>query len=540
MALDSFFVLSRVVSAALLSLLERQKKRTIRAAESPPHGAAVFVMLPLDAFSPSCPVDLSTALPRLAAAGVRGIMVDVWWGICEPAPGSYEFSRYKEIAEMCRSVGLRMQATVSLHACGGNVGDTVNVPLPAWVLEAGDEYGMWYMDRAGFCHRECLSLSADNVSFLPTKPKKPLASKPGNPEIASSNGLPTPALEKSGGEGQPKTADVSQSGAERESSEEVTGIQSDPVLKTVESDVEATEPDHKRTALQAYKEFIVAFLTAMGPDMIGTTIVELQVGCGPCGELRYPSYPLGTGMWEFPGMGEFQCFDKGMLGDLASRAGDAGLPVEWGEPPSDTGSYNAQPNSCSFFRDGFASARGSFFLTWYAEALLTHGDNMMQIAADAIEGHSGITLALKISGIHWWKFTRSRAAEATAGYYSSNQYQCYERIAAMLSKYGAVLDFTCLEMRTWDQPFLKARCGPRQLVREVFQAAEGARVRVAGENALERYDKRAYDQIAKAYRSVDPDLVYGFTFLRLGATLLKDENFRLFEKFVSQMQRIGS
>jgi len=31
---------------------------------------------------------------------------------------------------------------------------------------------------------------------------------------------------------------------------------------------------------------------------------------GPAGELRYPSYPEGNNLWRFPGIGEFQCYDK--------------------------------------------------------------------------------------------------------------------------------------------------------------------------------------------------------------------------------------
>lgn len=35
------------------------------------------------------------------------------------------------------------------------------------------------------------------------------------------------------------------------------------------------------------------------------TIVDIEVGTGPAGELRYPSYPETQG-WSFPGIGEFQ------------------------------------------------------------------------------------------------------------------------------------------------------------------------------------------------------------------------------------------
>jgi beta-amylase len=43
---------------------------------------------------------------------------------------------------------------------------------------------------------------------------------------------------------------------------------------------------------------------------MGNTIVEIQVGMGPAGELRYPSYPESNGTWSFPGIGEFQCYDR--------------------------------------------------------------------------------------------------------------------------------------------------------------------------------------------------------------------------------------
>ena len=34
------------------------------------------------------------------------------------------------------------------------------------------------------------------------------------------------------------------------------------------------------------------------------TVSEVEVGLGPCGELRYPSYPESHG-WQYPGIGEF-------------------------------------------------------------------------------------------------------------------------------------------------------------------------------------------------------------------------------------------
>lgn len=60
----------------------------------------------------------------------------------------------------------------------------------------------------------------------------------------------------------------------------------------------------------------------------GSVLTEITVGLGPAGELRYPAYPEGDGRWRFPGVGEFQCYDKYMLADLKKAADAVGHP-EW-------------------------------------------------------------------------------------------------------------------------------------------------------------------------------------------------------------------
>jgi beta-amylase len=94
-------------------------------------GVPVFVMMPLDtvrkdgnALNRRRAVEASLA--ALKSAGAEGIMVDVWWGIVEAeAPGSYNFNGYMELMEMARKTGLKVQAVMSFHQCGGNVGDSV-------------------------------------------------------------------------------------------------------------------------------------------------------------------------------------------------------------------------------------------------------------------------------------------------------------------------------------------------------------------------------------------------------------------------------
>ena len=60
---------------------------------------------------------------------------------------------------------------------------------------------------------------------------------------------------------------------------------------------------------------------------------------------------------------------------------------------------------------------GRFFLGWYSQELVAHGDRVMGAAADVFNG-TGARLALKCAGIHWWYRTRSHAAELTTGYYN--------------------------------------------------------------------------------------------------------------------------
>ncbi|KAL2652669.1 hypothetical protein R1flu_020797 [Riccia fluitans] len=78
-----------------------------------------------------------------------------------------------------------------------------------------------------------------------------------------------------------------------------------------------------RSPLQVYSDFMRSFRDEFS-NLLGETIMEIQVGMGPAGELRYPSYPESNGTWKFPGIGEFQCYDKYMLLSLKAAADQAG------------------------------------------------------------------------------------------------------------------------------------------------------------------------------------------------------------------------
>jgi hypothetical protein len=144
-------------------------------------------------------------------------------------------------------------------------------------------------------------------------------------------------------------------------------------------------------------------------------IQEVTVSLGPNGELRYPSYPPGSGgADDYVGVGEFQCYDKHMLARLKRHAESSGQPL-WGlSGPHDGPRYDESPESSAFFREpggSWKTAYGDFFLSWYAGELLAHGDRVLAAATRAFEGKP-VQLSAKVPLLHG-----SCAADATAGYH---------------------------------------------------------------------------------------------------------------------------
>jgi beta-amylase len=195
---------------------------------------------------------------------------------------------------------------------------------------------------------------------------------------------------------------------------------------------------------------------------------------GPGGELRYPSYPESNGIWRFPGIGAFQCNDRYMLSSLKAAAESAGKP-EWGHgAPTDAGGYHSWPEDTLFFKGdngGWSTEYGDFFLSWYSQMLQDHGDRVLSGSTSVYGATPGVEVSVKVAGIHWHYGTRSHAPELTAGYYNTRHRDGYLPVARALARHGAVLNFTCVEMRDGEQP-QDARCMPEALVRQVG-AGEG-------------------------------------------------------------------
>mmetsp|Transcript_63216 Transcript_63216/g.112380 ORF Transcript_63216/g.112380 Transcript_63216/m.112380 type:complete len:425 (+) Transcript_63216:2-1276(+) len=291
---------------------------------------------------------------------------------------------------------------------------------------------------------------------------------------------------------------------------------------------------HDRTPMEMYEDWIHAFAKEFSHEL-GSLIVEVMVGLGTDGELKYPSYTNPAAEFRYPGIGMFQASDEHALESLKLAAKKHGHAT-WGQPPSveATGDYNSFPNDTLFFQDNglYQTPYGRFFLSWYSKALIDHGSRKLAMARSALGCcNRNVRLSGKIAGVHWWYKTASHPAELTAGYYNTNGMNAYAEIAEAFSKiHHAAMDFTCLEMTDsshW------ARCGPQELVKQAMSAARQAGIAFTGENAVGFYDATGYGQIL----SHKPPVGYldSVTYLRMCDAFLQPSNLRLFAQFVAQM-----
>ncbi|KAE7999513.1 hypothetical protein FH972_003932 [Carpinus fangiana] len=292
-----------------------------------------------------------------------------------------------------------------------------------------------------------------------------------------------------------------------------------------------------RTAIEVYFDYMRSFRVEFNELFEDDTISMIEVGLGPCGELRYPSSPVKHG-WRYPGIGEFQCYDRYLLRSLRKAAEARGHSL-WARGPDNAGSYNSRPHETGFFCDGgdYDGYYGRFFLKWYSQVLVDHGDRVLYLAKLAFERNH---IAAKLPSIHWWYKTANHAAELTAGFYNSCNRDGYATIVAMIKKHGAALNFTCAEVQMLDQheDFSEALADPEGLVWQVLNAAWDVCIPITSENALPCHDRVGYNKLlenAKPMNDLDGRHFLSFTYIRLSPLLMESQNFMEFERFVKRM-----
>ncbi|KAL2551086.1 Beta-amylase 1 [Forsythia ovata] len=133
----------------------------------------VYVTLPVDSVGPSAQTMrrkkvMAQSFRALAAAGVEGVVMEVWWGLVEREyPRLYNWQGYLEIILLAKRCGLKVRAVMAFHQCGSGPGDPFWIPLPQWVLEEMDrDPNLSYSDRFGRRNMEYISLGCDNLPIL--------------------------------------------------------------------------------------------------------------------------------------------------------------------------------------------------------------------------------------------------------------------------------------------------------------------------------------------------------------------------------------
>ena len=251
-----------------------------------------------------------------------------------------------------------------------------------------------------------------------------------------------------------------------------------------------------------YREFMQAFETHFAGK--AGSIGEINISCGPAGELRYPSYNSHDHDTGYPNRGALQCYgilaESDFREDVLEQHGTlAQLNQVWGTSLQSIAEIRPPSDAPGFFDRGdyVGTAYGRDLLSWYNRSLVEHGAFMLTLAQQTFdEALSATPLAIKIPGVHWRMADpqHPRVAEMCAGliptdidYQSDSTAHGYAPIidtvaTARQGTRPVLLHFTCLEMGNENQP--PAYSQAENLVFWIAAGAADRGLTIMGENAL--------------------------------------------------------
>ncbi|KAG9452912.1 hypothetical protein H6P81_005816 [Aristolochia fimbriata] len=247
-----------------------------------------------------------------------------------------------------------------------------------------------------------------------------------------------------------------------------------------------------RTGIEVYFDFMRSFRMEFDDLFTEGLISAVQIGLGASGQLKYPSFPDRMG-WRYPGIGEFQCYDKYLQQSLRKAAKERGHSF-WARGPDNAGQYNSRPNETGFFceRGDYDSYYGRFFLQWYSKTLIEHADNVLSLATLAFEETQ---IVVKIPAVYWWYKTSGHAPELTAGFYNPTNQNGYSPIFDVLKKHSVTLTFVCVGLPFSPAENDEALADSEALCWQVLNSAWDHGLNVAGQNVLPCYDRDGYSRI---------------------------------------------
>ncbi|KAI4317649.1 hypothetical protein L6164_025503 [Bauhinia variegata] len=289
-----------------------------------------------------------------------------------------------------------------------------------------------------------------------------------------------------------------------------------------------------KTPIQVYQSFCESFKSSFSPFM-ESTITGISMGLGPDGELRYPSHRELLSYHKTFGVGEFQCYDENMLSLLKQHAEASRNPL-WGlGGPHDAPTYDQSPYATGFFKDGgsWESPYGDFFLSWYADQLIAHGDRLLSLAASTFND-TGVTIYGKIPLMHSWYRTRSHPSELTAGFYNTVKRDGYEAVAKMFASNSCRIILPGLDMTDAYQPH-ETLSSPELLLAQIMESCRKHGVKVSGQNSSVSGAPGGFEQIKK--NLLGDGVLDLFTYHRMGAFFFSPEHFPSFTEFVRSLNQ---
>ncbi|KAK7303158.1 hypothetical protein RJT34_14059 [Clitoria ternatea] len=289
-----------------------------------------------------------------------------------------------------------------------------------------------------------------------------------------------------------------------------------------------------KTPVQVYQGFCESFKSSFSPFM-GSTIASISMGLGPDGELRYPSHHQLPSNSNTQGAGEFQCYDQNMLRFLKQHAEASGNPL-WGlGGPHDAPTYDQSPFSVGFFKDGasWESSYGDFFLSWYSNQLIAHGDCLLSLAASTF-GDTGVTMYGKIPLVHSWYGTRSHPSELAAGFYNTANRDGYEPLAEMFARNSCQMILPGMDLSDANQP-KENHSSPELLLAQIMAACRKHEVKVSGQNSSESGVTGGFEKMKKNLSG--DNVLELFTYHRMGAYFFSPEHFPSFTEFVRSLKQ---
>lgn len=227
-----------------------------------------------------------------------------------------------------------------------------------------------------------------------------------------------------------------------------------------------------------------------------------------------------------------------MLSHLKQYAEMSGNPL-WGlGGPHDAPTYNEPPTSTNFFKEhggSWETTYGDFFLSWYSNQLITHGDQLLSVAASTFSDVP-ITVSGKVPLMHSWYKTHSHPAELVAGIYNTVNRDGYEAIIEMFSKNNCKIILPGMDLSDEHQP-KESLSSPESLLLQITLSCKKHGVEILGQNSIASNADSGFEQIRKNLMGENAAISL-FTYQRMGAYFFSPDHFPSFTKFMRNLREL--